>query len=84
MADKFQYINVGDEVIQFPADMSDAEIEKALQQNDPEYQQYKELYLDIPDIGKIPSFPEYKQQLQDTKAEEERRANRSIGEKQLV
>ena len=83
MADKFQYINVGDEVIQFPADMSDAEIEKALQQNDPEYQQYKELYLDIPDIGKIPSFPEYKQQLQDTKAEQERRANRGVGEKAL-
>ena len=83
MADNFQYINVGDEVIQFPADMSDADIEKALQQNDPEYQKYKELYLDIPDIGKIPSFPEYKQQLQDTKADEERRANRSVGEKAL-
>ena len=83
MANEFQYINVGDEVIQFPADMSDADIEKALQQNDPEYQKYKELYLDIPDIGKIPSFPEYKQQLQDTKADEERRANRSVGEKAL-
>lgn len=83
MADEFQYINVGDEVIQFPADMSDADIEKALQQNDPDYQQYKELYLDIPDVQNIPSFPEYKQQLQDTKADEERRANRGVGEKAI-
>lgn len=83
MADKFQYINVGDEVIQFPADMSDADIEKALQQNDPDYQQYKELYLDIPDIGKIPSFPEYKQMLEQEKEDQARRDNRSFGEKAI-
>lgn len=83
MADEFQYINVGDEVIQFPADMSDADIEKALQQNDPDYQQYKELYLDIPDIGKIPSFPEYKQMIQQEKGDKARRADRSFGEKAI-
>ena len=83
MADEFQYINVGDEVIQFPADMSDADIEKALQQNDPDYQQYKELYLDIPDINKIPSFPEYKQMIQQEKGDKARRADRSFGEKAI-
>lgn len=78
-----QYIRYGDEVIGFPADMSDSEIELALQKEDPDYKQYKELYLDIPDIGTIPTFPEYKQMLQQEKSDQERRANRTIGEKAL-
>lgn len=83
MADDLQMIVSGNEVIPFPANMSDEEIELALQKDDPDYKQYKELYLDIPDIGYVPSFPEYKQQLRQTKADEERRANRSIGEKAI-
>lgn len=79
----FDYEPFGDEVVRLPKGMSDDEKLKALQKLDPDYKQYKELYLDIPDIGKIPSFPEYKKQLQDTKAEEERRANRGVGEKAL-
>lgn len=83
MADKFQYITVGDEVIPFPEDMTDAEIELAIQQDDPLYQQYKETFLDIPGVQNIPSFADYAQQVENVKADEVRRANRGIGEKAL-
>jgi 6-pyruvoyl-tetrahydropterin synthase len=83
MSDKLQYITVGDEVIPFPEDMTDAEIELAIQQDDPLYQQYKETFLDIPGVQNIPSFADYAQQVETVKADEERRANRGIGEKAL-
>ncbi len=43
-------IPFGDEVNTISKNMSDEEIELALQKDDPDYKQYKELYLDIPDI----------------------------------
>jgi hypothetical protein len=89
MADKtqnnqeFDIIPFGDEVVRLPKGMSEDEQLRALQKLDPDYKQYKELYLDIPGVQNIPSFPEYKKQLQATKAEDERRANRGVGEKAL-
>ena len=83
MSDKLQYITVGDEVIPFPEDMTDAEIELAIQQDDPLYQQYKETFLDIPGVQNIPSFADYAQQVETVKADEARRSNRGIGEKAL-
>ena len=83
MSDNLQMIISGDEVIPFPVNMSNEEIELAFQKDDPDYKTYKELYLDIPDIGTIPTFPEYKQMLKQEKADQERRANRGIGEKAL-
>lgn len=80
---EFDIIPFGDEIVRLPKGMSEDEQLKALQKLDPDYKQYKELYLDIPGVQNIPSFPEYKKQLQATKAEDERRANRSIGEKAI-
>ena len=81
MANEFEYIPYGDKKIKVKAGLSREEKLQAVQKADPDYQQYKELYLDIPDSGTIPTFPEYKQQLRQTKADEARRADRGIGEK---
>ena len=83
MANEFEYIPYGDKKIKVKAGLSREEKLKAVQKADPDYKQYKELYLDIPDVQNIPTFPEYKQQLRQTKADEERRANRGIGEKAI-
>ena len=83
MANEFEYIPYGDKKIKVKAGLSREETLKAVQKADPDYKQYKELYLDIPDVQNIPTFPEYKQQLRQAKADEERRANRGIGEKAI-
>lgn len=83
MANEFEYIPYGDKKIKVKAGLSREEKLKAVQKADPDYKQYKELYLDIPDVQNIPTFPEYKQQLRQAKADEERRANRGIGEKAI-
>ena len=81
MANEFEYIPYGDKKIKVKAGLSREEKLQAVQKADPDYKQYKELYLDIPDSGTIPTFPEYKQQLSQAKADEARRADRGIGEK---
>jgi hypothetical protein len=81
MSDEFEYMMMDGKPVKLPKGMSKDEKLQALQKLDPDYQQYKELYLDIPDVQNIPTFPEYKKQLRQTKADEERRANRGIGEK---
>ena len=81
MSNEFEYIPYGDKKIKVKAGLSREEKLQAVQKADPDYKQYKELYLDIPDSGTIPTFPEYKQQLRQAKADEARRADRGIGEK---
>lgn len=83
MENEFEYIPYGDKKIKVKAGLSREEKLKAVQKADPDYKQYKDLYLDMPDIGYVPSFPEYKQMLKQEKADEERRANRGIGEKAI-
>jgi len=83
MSNEFEYIPYGDKKIKVKAGLSREEKLQAVQKADPDYKQYKELYLDIPDSGTIPTFPEYKQQLRQAKADEARRADRGIGEKAI-
>jgi len=81
MANEFEYIPYGDKKIKVKAGLSREEKLKAVQKADPDYKTYKELYLDIPDTQNVPTFPEYKKQLSQVKADEARRADRGIGEK---
>jgi hypothetical protein len=71
MSDEFEYMMMDGKPVKLPKGMSKDEKLQALQKLDPDYQQYKELYLDIPDVQNIPTFPEYKKQLRQTKADEE-------------
>lgn len=56
-------------------------IEQQLQQSDPDYRAYQSNYLDIPGAENIPTFPEFKQQIQQQKQKQKEVESRGVGEK---
>lgn len=86
--ENFEYIyDANGELIAFPIGTPDAEKKKVLQRTDPDYVRYERDVLNndvfsIPD-SYVPTFPEYKQFLNNKRAKKEEQANRSLVDKAI-